>query len=62
MVQEERSPIDVNVIWRRKKNWIGHILRDESLLREVIVGRIIGKRERRQLGMLSFRKKLHMEN
>ena len=42
MVQEERSLMDV--IWRRKKNWIGHILRGESLLREVIEGRMIGKR------------------
>src|SRR6218665_935966 len=51
MVQEERSLIDV--IWRRKKNWIGHILRGESLLREVIEGRMIGKRGRKQLGMLN---------
>jgi len=27
IVQEERSLMDV--IWRRKKNWIGHILRGE---------------------------------
>src|SRR6218665_2553172 len=44
MVQEERSLVDV--IWRRKKNWIGHILRGESLLREVMEGRMIGKRLR----------------
>jgi len=25
VVQEERSPKDV--IWRRKKNWIGHIVK-----------------------------------
>jgi len=53
MVQEERSLMDV--IWRRKKNWIGHILRGESLLREVIEveGRMIGKRSkgRKRLGM-----------
>src|SRR6218665_1563021 len=42
MVQEERSLMDV--IWRRKKNWIGHILRGESLLRKDIEGRMIGKR------------------
>ena len=36
--QEEKSLM--NVIWRRKKNWIGHILRGKSLLREVIEGRI----------------------
>src|SRR6218665_2198444 len=53
MVQEERSIMDV--IWRRKKNWIGHILRGESLLREVIEGRMIGKitRGRKRLGMLN---------
>ena len=41
LVQENRSLMDV--IWRRKKNWIGHILRGESLLKEVIEGRMIGK-------------------
>jgi len=44
IVQEERSLLDV--IWKRKKNWIGHILRGESLLREVIEGRMIRKRKR----------------
>jgi len=38
MVQEERSLMDV--IWRRKKNWISHTLRSESLLKEVIEGRM----------------------
>ena len=53
MVQEERSLMEV--IWGRKKNWIGHILRDENLLREVIEGRMIGKRLRggKRLGMLN---------
>ena len=53
MVQEERSLMDV--IWRRYKNWIGHILRGESLLREVIEGWMIGKRSRgrKRLGMLN---------
>ena len=32
LVQEKKSLMDV--IWRRKKNWIGHILRGESLLRD----------------------------
>jgi len=41
LVQEKRSLM--NLIWRRKKNWIGHMLRGESLLREVIEGRMIGK-------------------
>src|SRR6218665_4227217 len=53
MVQEERSLMDV--IWRRKKNLIGRILRGESLLREVIEGRMIIKRPRgrKRLGMLN---------
>jgi len=53
VVQEERSLM--HVIWRRKKNCIGHIFRGESLLREVIGGRMIGKkpRGRKLLGMLN---------
>jgi len=55
MVQQERSLMEV--IWRRKKTWIGHIhvLRGESLLREVIQCRMIGKRPRgrKRLGMLN---------
>jgi len=37
----KRSLMDV--IWRRKKNWIGHVHRGESLLKKVIEGRMIGK-------------------
>jgi len=44
MEQEERSLMDV--ICRRKKSWIGRILRGESLLRKVIEGRMIGNRPR----------------
>src|SRR6218665_573827 len=53
MVQEERSLMDV--IWRGKKNWTGHILRGESLLKEGIEGRMIGKRPRgrKRVGMLN---------
>jgi hypothetical protein len=38
----------------RKKNWMGHILRGDGLLKEVIEGRMEGKRirGRRRLGML----------
>jgi hypothetical protein len=38
----------------RKKNWIGHILRGDGLLKEVIEGRMEGKRirGRPRLGML----------
>src|SRR6218665_889360 len=50
LLQEKRSLMDF--IWRRKKNWIGHIVRGESLLRE---DRTIGKRprSRKRLGMLN---------
>ena len=37
LVQEKRCLIDV--VWRGKKNWIGHILRGESLLKEVMIGK-----------------------
>ena len=41
-------------IVRRKKNWIGHIIRGEGLLREVIEGKMVGKRGpgRPRIGML----------
>jgi len=35
----------MDVIWRRKKNWICQELQ-ENMLREVIEGRILGKRPR----------------
>jgi len=41
LVQENRSLMDL--IWRRKNTWIGHILRGESLLKEVIEGRMMEK-------------------
>ena len=47
LVQEKRSLTDL--IWRMKKNWISHILRGESLLREVEVI----SRGRKRLGMLN---------
>ena len=41
-------------IVRRKKNWIGHILRGEGLLKDVIEGRMEGKppRDRKRIGMI----------
>ena len=44
----------VDVIIKRKKNWIGHVMRGESLLREVIEGKMVGKRGRgrQRVGML----------
>jgi len=44
VVAEKRKLVDTVV--RRKKNWIGHILRGDGLLRDVIEGRIEGKRPR----------------
>ena len=44
LVGEERRLVDVIV--ERKKRWIGHVLRGDGLLREVIEGRIEGKRLR----------------
>lgn len=42
MVGEER--ILIETIMRRKKNWMGHVLRGEGLLLEVTEGRFEGKR------------------
>jgi len=43
-VEEKRSLI--TTLRERQKNWIGHILRGDSLLREIIEGRMEGKRTR----------------
>ena len=52
IVGEERAII--RTIMNRKKNWIGHILRTPGLMRDVIEGRMEGKRPRgrRRKGML----------
>ena len=52
-VKEERSLLE-NVV-KRKKNWIGHIVRGEGLLKHVMEGRMEGKRGRGRprLGMIS---------
>ena len=42
----------MRTIINRKKNWIRHILRGESLLKEVMEGRLMGRRGRRRIGML----------
>ena len=44
----------VDVIIRRKKNWIGRVVRGDGLLREVIKGKRNGKRPRGRpcIGML----------
>ena len=52
-VGEERSLL--NTIRRRKKIWVGHILRTPGLMRDVIEGRFEGKRPRgrKRTGMLN---------
>ena len=42
-------------IARRKKKWIGHVIRGEGLLRKVIEGKMVGKRGpgRQRIGMLN---------
>jgi hypothetical protein len=43
-VQEERSIMIT--VQKRKRNWIGHVMRHDGLLRDVIEGRLPGKRPR----------------
>ena len=43
-VGEERSFIET--LEKRRKNWIGHVLRGDGLLREVLEGRMERKRPR----------------
>jgi exonuclease III len=52
MVGEKRRL--VNMVVERKKRWIGHVLRGDGLMREVLEGRMIGKRPRGRprMGML----------
>jgi len=44
IVGEERQL--TNLLRNRKKNWIGHVLRGEGLMRKIMEGRIEGKRTR----------------
>ena len=57
MVDEKRSLM--NRVIRSKKKWIGHIVRGDGLLKEVIVGRMDAKRPRgrRRIGFLNVIKK-----
>ena len=44
-VEEERSLI--NTIRTRQKKWMGHVLREETcLLKELLEGKLIGKKQR----------------
>ena len=53
-VEERRTMIETIV--RRKKNWIGHVLRGQGLLKNIIEGRMEGKRSRgrKRIGMLDL--------
>ena len=44
MVNESR--IMLNVIWQRKRRWIGHVLKHNGFLQEILEGRITGKQTR----------------
>src|SRR6476469_9957493 len=51
-MNEKRSLI--KTIWGRKKNWIGHVVRGDGLIKLVLEGRTEGKapRERLRMGMI----------
>ena len=51
-VGEKRSMIETIV--RRKKNWIGHKMRGDGLMKEVLEGKMEGKRGRgrQRIGMI----------
>ena len=34
----------MRTIWQRKKNWIGHVLRGDGLLKSVLEGRMLGRK------------------
>ena len=55
-VKEERCLI--RTIRQRQKNWIGHVLRGEGLLRDVLEGKVKGKKRSGKLrkGMISVLK------
>ena len=52
-MNEKRSLI--KRIWDRKKNWIGHVVRGDGLVKLVLEGRMEGKRPRRRprMGMIN---------
>ena len=54
-VKEGKSMYILNTIWQRKHRWLGHMLRNEVLLREIIEGGMKGKAfwGRKRLHMLS---------
>ncbi len=61
IVDESRGLI--RTIGERKKNWIGHVLRGEGLLRDVLEGRMLGRRPqgRPRMGMLDELREIDMK-
>ena len=55
-VIEKRSIVEK--ITSRKKNWIGHVLRGDSLVKDLIEGRMLGRRPRgrKRIGMIDYLK------
>ena len=53
MVSEERSLL--SKILSRKKNWIGHVLRGEGVLRDVMEGRMAGREVEEGRGKVCWR-------
>jgi len=51
---KKQTKVQTIIIVSREKNWIGHVMRGEDLLREVIEARMEGKmsRGRRRMGTL----------
>ena len=51
-VGEKRLMVETRI--RRKKNWIGHIMRGDGLMKEVMEGKMEGKRGpgRKRIGMI----------
>jgi hypothetical protein len=51
-VGEKRTMLET-IVWR-KKNWIGHIMRGDGLMKEVMEGKMEGKRGpgRKRIGMI----------
>jgi hypothetical protein len=43
MTVDEKCTL-MDTIRRRQKNWLGHVLRGESLLKTVLEGRMLGKK------------------
>ena len=41
-------------IWHRKHRWLGHVLRHDNLLNDIIKGRMLGKatRDRKRMELL----------